>query len=179
MSNETVNEEIDQSDDTNVYETSSRGQKVLHTSRNSISAIQGLHSEGFNVCIDVTAVDYLENPERDLFQKLAQKDFELDVNLLSHQKRERVRLRIQVPENQPTVPTFFDIFLKSEVLEREVHADLFGINFDAHPDMTRILMPEIGKDIRYEKIMTLGKYQFNSKKRHIHHDRSSNGQRRN
>ena len=58
MSDETVNEEIDQSDDTNVYETSSRGQKVLHTSRNNlISAIQVLHSEGFNVCIDVTAVD--------------------------------------------------------------------------------------------------------------------------
>ena len=111
MSNETVNEEIDQSDDTNVYETSSRGQKVLHTGRNNlISAIQGLHSEGFNVCIDVTAVDYLENPERDLPEEISPERFELVVNLLSHQKRERVRLRIQVPENQPTVPTLFDIF---------------------------------------------------------------------
>jgi NADH-quinone oxidoreductase subunit C len=67
--------------------------------------------------------------------------FELVVNLLSHQKRERRRLRIQVPDNDPTVPTLFDIYPGTEALEREVH-DLFGIHFDGHPDMTRILMPE-------------------------------------
>ena len=142
MSDETVNEETNQSDDTNVYETSSRGQKVLHTSRNNfITTIEELHSNGFNVCIDVTAVDYLENPERDLPVEIRSERFELVVNLLSHQKRERVRLRIQVPESDPTVPTLFDIFPGTEALEREVH-DLFGINFDGHPDMTRILMPE-------------------------------------
>ena len=85
MSDETVNEEIDQSDDTNVYETSSRGQKVLHTGRNNlVSTIQELHSDGFNVCIDVTAVDYLENPERDLPKEISPERFELVVNQLSH-----------------------------------------------------------------------------------------------
>ena len=80
MSDETVNEEIDYSGDTNVYETSSHGQKVLHTGRNNlISAIQGLRSEGFNVCIDVTAVDYLENPERDLPEEISPERFELAV----------------------------------------------------------------------------------------------------
>ena len=179
MSDETVNEEIDQSDDTNVYETSSRGQKVLHTGRNNlVSTIQELHSDGFNVCIDVTAVDYLENPERDLPKEISPERFELVVNLLSHQKRERVRLRIQVPENEPTVPTLFDIYPGTEALEREVH-DLFGINFDGHPDMTRILMPENWQGHPLRKNYDVGKYQFNSKKRQVHHDRSSNGQRRN
>ena len=135
MSDETVNEEIEQSDDTKVYETSSRGQTVLHTGRNNlIQAIEQLHSDGFHVCIDVTAVDYLENPERDLPEEINPERFELVVNLLSHQKRERVRLRVQVP-------TLFDIYPGTEALEREVH-DLFGINFEGHPDMTRILMPE-------------------------------------
>ena len=142
MSDEAVNEETEQSNEMEVYKTSSRGQTVLHTSRNNLlNTINQLYSDGYNVCIDVTAVDYLENPKRDLPVEIKPERFELVVNLLSHQKRERRRLRIQVPDNDPTVPTLFDIYPGTEALEREVH-DLFGIYFDGHPDMTRILMPE-------------------------------------
>ena len=142
MSDEAVNEETEQNNETEVYETSSRGQTVLHTGRNNLlNKIQQLYSDGFTVCIDLTAVDYLENPKRDLPEEIKPERFELVVSLLSHQKRERIRLRIQVPENDLTVPTLFDIYPGTEALEREVH-DLFGIDFDGHPDMTRILMPE-------------------------------------
>ena len=63
------------------------------------------------------------------------------INLLSHQKKERLRLRIQVPESDPVISSIFDFYPGSEALEREVY-DLFGIEFEGHPDPTRILMPE-------------------------------------
>ncbi len=50
-------------------------------------------------------------------------------------------MRVQVPESEPTLPTLFDLHPGTEAMEREVY-DMFGISFDDHPDMTRILMPE-------------------------------------
>ena len=52
-----------------------------------------------------------------------------------------MRLRVQVPEDDPVVPSLFDLYPGTEAMEREVF-DLFGIRFDGHPDLTRILMPE-------------------------------------
>ena len=142
MSDEKVTEEKEVNNEEQIPSTISRGQNVLHPNReNMIEVIQNLRDEGFIVCIDVTAVDYLENPKRDLPISIKPERFEIVINLLSHASRERIRLRVQVPEEDPSVPTLFDIYPGSEALEREVH-DLFGINFDGHPDMTRILMPE-------------------------------------
>ena len=142
MSDEKVAEEKEVNNEEQIPSTISRGQNVLHPNReNMIEVIQNLRDEGFIVCIDVTAVDYLENPKRDLPIAIKPERFEIVINLLSHASRERIRLRVQVPEEDPSVPTLFDIYPGSEALEREVH-DLFGINFDGHPDMTRILMPE-------------------------------------
>ena len=60
MTDEAVSEETHQNNETKVFETNSRGQTVLHTSKNNlIETIEQLHSDGFKVCIDVTAVDYL------------------------------------------------------------------------------------------------------------------------
>jgi NADH-quinone oxidoreductase subunit C len=124
--------------------TYSRGQAVLHVERERLAdVVKRLRDEeDFNVCIDVTAVDYLtyESP-RHLPDDIAPERFEVVVNLLSHTKRERVRLRVQVPADDPSVPSLFDIHPGSEALEREVY-DMFGIRFDGHPDLTRILMPE-------------------------------------
>ena len=142
MSDEKATEEKEVNNEEQIPSTISRGQNVLHPNReNMIEVIQNLRDEGFIVCIDVTAVDYLENPKRDLPIAIKPERFEIVINLLSHASRERIRLRVQVPEEDPSVPTLFDIYPGSEALEREVH-DLFGINFDGHPDMTRILMPE-------------------------------------
>jgi NADH-quinone oxidoreductase subunit C len=75
--------------------------------------------------------------------------FELIVALLSHSARERVRLRVQVPEADPVVTSLFQVHPGTEALEREVY-DMFGISFEGHPDLTRILMPEdwIGHPLR-------------------------------
>ena len=120
----------------------SRGQTVLHPNRDQyVETIEKLSQDGFKVCIDVTAVDYLENPERDIPGSISPERFEVVINLLSHTRKERLRLRIQVPESDPVIDSIFDFYPGSEALEREVY-DLFGIEFEGHPDLTRILLPE-------------------------------------
>ena len=130
----------------------SRGQTVLHVPRERLAEIvMELRDEhGFNMCIDVTAVDYLayELP-RHLPDGVDAERYELVVGLLSHSTRERLRLRVQVPASDPTVPSLFDVHPGTEALEREVY-DMYGISFEGHPDLTRILMPEdwIGHPLR-------------------------------
>lgn len=132
--------------------TRSRGQLVLHVARAELAdVVRGLRDdEGFNVCIDVTAVDYLTaTSERDLPDGMDPERFEVVVTLRSHANRQILRLRVQVPESEPDVPSIFDVHPGSENLEREVY-DMFGIRFTGHPDLTRILMPEdwIGHPLR-------------------------------
>ena len=106
-----------------------------------VETVSGLRDDGYVSALDVTAVDYLEHPGRgDLPPEVDPERFELVVTLISHAAPGRVRLRVQVPEDDPTVPTLFDLFPGTEALEREV-ADMFGIVFEGHPDPTRILMP--------------------------------------
>jgi NADH-quinone oxidoreductase subunit C len=120
----------------------SRGQRVLHPSRDSyLDLVSALHADGFLTCLDVTAVDYLTHPGRELPASIAPERFEVVVGLLSHRLRQRVRIRVQVPESDPTMPSLFALHPGTEAMEREVF-DTFGIEFDDHPDLTRILMPE-------------------------------------
>ena len=63
------------------------------------------------------------------------------VNLLSLSQARRVRVRVQVPDDDAVVDSLFDLYPGVEAMEREAY-DLFGIVFAGHPDMTRILMPE-------------------------------------
>ncbi|MEY4401274.1 MAG: hypothetical protein RL072_1139 [Actinomycetota bacterium] len=119
----------------------SRGQKVLFVEASEYpAAVESLYRDGYTMCVDLTAVDYLVHPGRSLPDGVAGERFEVIVNLLSVSRRERVRLRVQVAENA-TLPSIFDIHPSSEAMEREVF-DMFGIRFDGHPDLTRILMPE-------------------------------------
>ena len=46
-----------------------------------------------------------------------------------------------MPEEDPVVPSLFDLYPGTEAMEREVY-DLYGVAFGGHPDPTRILMPE-------------------------------------
>ena len=120
----------------------SRGQRVLLVSLDQyVNVVKALADEGFDVCVDLTGVDYLNLPHRSLPAGIVPERFEVVVNLLSLTRRERVRLRVQVPESNPVVPSLFDIHPGTEAHERETF-DMFGIEFDGHPDPTRILMPE-------------------------------------
>jgi NADH-quinone oxidoreductase subunit C len=120
------------------------GQESLHPAREQlVDLVRDLRDdEGFQVCLDVTAVDYLAHDRpRILPPGVEPGRFEVVVQLLSLTRRERLRLRVQVPGDDPTCPSLFDVHPGTEALEREVF-DMFGIHFEGHPDLSRILMPE-------------------------------------
>jgi NADH-quinone oxidoreductase subunit C len=87
--------------------------------------------EGFDYCVDITAVHY---PKREGSQ------FDVVYILYSFAKNTRVRVKTQIAEGA-SVPSAVPIWETANWLEREVF-DMFGIRFDGHPDLKRILMPE-------------------------------------
>lgn len=121
----------------------SLGQQVIHPSRDEwLEVAAALYADGFNMCIDLTAVDYLiHQGERALPAGVSPERFEVVASFISHARRERIRARIQLPAEDPTVGSLYALYPGSDFLEREVF-DLFGIEFIGHPDLSRILMPE-------------------------------------
>ena len=103
--------------------------------------VAAFRDAGFEMCADLCAVDYLTHPGRPLPDGTAPERFEVVVNLLSLSMRQRVRIRVQVPEADPSVDTIADVYPGADAMEREAY-DMVGILFEGHPDMTRILMPE-------------------------------------
>jgi len=128
----------------------SLGQVVLHPTREQyVGVIKALADDGYAMCVDLTAVDYLNFMTRPLPTGVTPERFEVVVNLLDMAHRRRIRLRVQIPEAELSVTSLFDIHPGTEAMEREVF-DMFGIAFDGHPDPSRILMPEdwIGHPLR-------------------------------
>ena len=126
----------------NVPVTSSRGQTVLHTDpAGHHDLIATLRGDGYRMCIDLTVVDYLEHMGRDLPAGVTGERFEVVTQFLDHEQRRRIRVRTQVPADDATVPTITDLFPGADAMEREGW-DMYGVGFDGHPDLSRILMPE-------------------------------------
>jgi len=129
----------------------SHGQSVVHIDKALLAdVVEYLRvSEEFTMCLDVTAVDHLQDSERAQIAGIKRERFEVVVNLISHPRNTRIRLIAQVPESDPSVPTLTSSFSGTSFPEREVY-DMFGITFDGHPDLTRILMPDewIGHPLR-------------------------------
>lgn len=122
--------------------TNALGQDAVFVSRDRYLDVLGkLVADGFDMCVDLTAVDYLTHPGRTLPEGVEAERYEVVVNLLSLAHRRRLRVRVQVPESEPTVASAFGLYPGTEAMEREVF-DMFGIAFTGHPDLTRILMPE-------------------------------------
>jgi NADH-quinone oxidoreductase subunit C len=118
------------------------GQAVLHAERHNFEAvIAALRDDGFNGVVDLTGADYLAHPARRLPEGVAPQRFEVVVNLVSYSRRQRVRVRVQLPESEAVLPSLFRVYPGTEAMERETY-DMFGIVFSGHPDLSRILMPE-------------------------------------
>jgi len=84
----------------------------------------------FNFLSDITAVDYWQKKEP---------RFEVVYQIISLPNRRRLRVRVPVPENDPTVDSLTPLWRGANFLEREVW-DLYGIHFTDHPDLRRILL---------------------------------------
>ncbi|HTN81155.1 MAG TPA: NADH-quinone oxidoreductase subunit C [Acidimicrobiales bacterium] len=130
--------------------SSSRGQQVLHPSREQyLDLMRSLADEGYAMCVDLCGVDYLEHAGRQVPEGVLLERFEVAVELLDLTAKRRTRIRVQVPADDATLPSLFDLYPGTEAMEREAF-DMVGIVFDGHPDPSRILMPEdwIGHPLR-------------------------------
>ena len=98
------------------------------------SALRDDPGFGFSVLIDAIPIDRFPAEPR----------FEISYLLLnpgSNGRPSRVRVKVQIPGNDPRCPTLSGVWKAANWAEREAY-DFYGIQFDAHPDLRRILMPE-------------------------------------
>jgi NADH-quinone oxidoreductase subunit C len=120
----------------------SHGQQVVLCTRDGYLALMSaLKEDGFEMCADLCAVDYLTHGGRRLPDGIPAERFEVAVNLVSLAQHRRIRVRVQIPESDVGLPSLFDLWPGTEAMEREAY-DMIGIRFVDHPDLTRILMPE-------------------------------------
>ena len=90
--------------------------------------------QSFDLLIDITCVDYLH-------YRGATDRFGLVVLLANTTESWRLTLRVMLNEPRPTVTSLTSLWQGANWLEREVW-DMFGIHFEGHPDLRRILLPE-------------------------------------
>jgi NADH:ubiquinone oxidoreductase subunit C len=93
--------------------------------------IKTLFDDGYEMMVDLTAVDWFRKKEP---------RFEVVVNLLSLSKNERKMIKVNIDDETLSIPSITDIYPGANFYEREVY-DMFGIIFENHPELTRILMP--------------------------------------
>jgi NADH-quinone oxidoreductase subunit C len=109
-----------------------RKQAILVVAREGLQEIAAYSrdEEKFGLLTDLTAVDW---PKRE-------KRFDLVLNLYSFPKNERLRLKVQLGEEE-TSPSLVSVWPAADWMEREVY-DMFGIVFKGHPNLKRLLLPE-------------------------------------
>lgn len=113
-----------------------RGQTRLVVPRDRLAEVQRFLREScqFDLLVDVTCVDYLN-------YRGARERFGLVYLLAATATNERLTLRVFLSEPDLAVPSAVPIWEGANWLEREVW-DMFGIRFDGHPDLRRILLPD-------------------------------------
>ena len=95
------------------------------------AAAQTMQAAGYNFFEDMTAVDWFPSTPR----------FQLSYHILSHSYKERIRLSALVEEASPSIESITSVWPAANYYEREVF-DLFGVRFEGHPNLRRILMPD-------------------------------------
>ena len=113
-----------------------RGELTLHIKREKLVEVAKILRDNealrFEVCLGVSGVHYLEDKDRELHAVYP---------LLSMTHNRRIRLEVSAPESDPHIPSLVEIWAGNNWHERETY-DMFGIIFDGHPALTRILMPD-------------------------------------
>ena len=95
-----------------------------------LDVVNLLFNEGFQFLVDITAVDFLDRVDA--------KRFDVVYHWLNLNNQERLRLKVRVDDGE-SVPSLALKFRTADWFEREVF-DMFGIPFEGHPDMRRLLM---------------------------------------
>ena len=109
-----------------------RGELTLTIAAGQIrAAAAAVQAAGYNFFEDVTAVDWFPSSPR----------FQLSYHIVSHTYKERIRLRVLVDAENPSVESITAVWAAANFYEREVF-DLFGIRFEGHPNLRRIMMPD-------------------------------------
>jgi NADH-quinone oxidoreductase subunit C len=108
------------------------GQNYMIVDRSLIPEILQVlrDEEQFDYCVDITAVHY---PKRE-------KQFDIVWILYSFPRNERIRVKTTIADGE-SIPSAASIWATANWLEREVF-DMFGIQFEGHPDLKRILLPD-------------------------------------
>jgi len=113
-----------------------RGELTLHVKREKLVEVAKILRDDaalrFEVCLGVDGVHYPEDAGRELHAVYP---------LLSMTHNRRIRLEVSVPDTDPHIPTLVEVWAGNNWHERETY-DMFGIIFDGHPALTRILMPD-------------------------------------
>jgi NADH-quinone oxidoreductase subunit C len=117
------------------------GMPAIYVAREHLTevafALRDLPALQFAIALDVTGIDFLPREPR----------FEVMFHLAAlgvpgfGDTPKRLRMKVRVPGDDPRLPTVSGVWKSMNWGEREVY-DLFGIYFDGHPDLRRILMPE-------------------------------------
>jgi NADH-quinone oxidoreductase subunit C len=108
------------------------------------AALQSLKDDGFRLLVFLTCVDHLADSSRQWPAR-----YELVYQLRDLDSKELVRVRAFVDGDPPHIDSVHDLFPPANWDERETY-DLFGIVFNDHPELTRILMPDdwVGHPLR-------------------------------
>ena len=101
--------------------------------------VEELKNDGYEMMVDLTAIDWFRKKEP---------RFEVVVNFLSVSKNKRISIKVKL-NDELTISSITSLYPSANFYEREVF-DMFGINFENHPDLTRILMPDdwVGHPLR-------------------------------
>ena len=111
-----------------------RGELTLHVKVSRLVEVSMILRDKlkFEMCLGVSGVNYPEDKDRELHAVYP---------LLSMTNNQRIRLEVSVPDSHPHIPSLVEVWPGNNWNERETF-DMFGIIFDGHPGLTRILMPD-------------------------------------
>jgi len=99
--------------------------------RDAVALLRADSNLRFNYLCDVTCVDWYPVEPR----------FEVVYHLLSIPRKDRVRLKVKLSGDDPVVSSVTELWPSANFFEREVF-DLFGVRFEGHPDLRRIMLPD-------------------------------------